>query len=221
MKRRKLLFAAPIVVLALAVGGTAFASGGGGFGGPRNGGHGYGPGGRAIWAFGRDSAPLGMVESLSGSTLTILDFDGTTVTYNVSDKTLYYLNGEKGSSNSVAQGENVIVFAGKGWGGWSGGTSSTTPTAQIVWLFSPHAFGSIQSVTPNSTGDLIIVQDPEGFWHAIQTDSSTVYYDNGVSSATAPTFTMGEIISALGSVGSDHETLDAVQVNVVTLHSHH
>jgi hypothetical protein len=218
MKRRMLFVTAPILVLALAVGGTAFASGGGH--GPHNGGHGYGPGGKLVWGFGRDSAPLGMVVSLVGTTLTVMEFDGASVTYNVSGNTVYFLNGVKGSSNSVSPGENILVVAGHGWGGWSGGTPSTTPTANVVWLLSPHAFGAIQSVTSNSTGDLIIVQDPQGFWHAIQTDSSTVYYDNGVSSSAAPTFTTGEIISALGSVASDHETLDATQLNVVTLKKH-
>lgn len=221
MNRRKLLVIAPILAVSLAFGGTAaFAFGGGGFKGPRNGAHGYGPGGSLRWGLGRDSAPLGMVASLVGTTLTVTEFNGTSSTYTVGGGTTYYLNGIKGTSSSVAAGENVVVFAGRGWGGWSGGTPSTTPSAQTVWLFSPNAFGSIQSVTSNATGSLIVVQDPQGFWHPIQTDSATVYYVSGKSSTTAPTFTNGEIISALGSVAADHETLDAVQVNVVTLHGH-
>jgi hypothetical protein len=220
MKSRKLWVIAPIVALALSVGGVAYASGSNGWGGPHNGAHGYGPGGRLTWGFGRDSAPLGMVEGFTSPTLSVLDFDGTTVTYTVGMNTKYFLNGVAGTSNSIAAGENVVVYSGHGWGGWSGGTKSTTPTAQVVFLFSPHAFGTVQSVTTNSTGELIVVQDPQGFWHPIQTDSTTVFYDNGTSSTTAPTFTTGEIISALGSVAADHETLDATQVNVVTPHKH-
>jgi hypothetical protein len=225
MKSRKFLIAAPILALALAAGGTAWAAGGGGWGGPHNGAHGYGPHGSLRWGFGRDSAPLGIVAGLNTSStpnvLSITEFDGTTATYDVSSNTQYFLNGVKGSSTSVVAGENVVVFAGRNWGGWSGSTASTTPTAQVVYLFSPHVFGSVQSVTTNSTGQLIVVQDPQGFWHSIQTSSTTVYYSNGTSSTTAPTFTTGEIIAALGSVGTDHLTLDATQVNVVTLHHHH
>lgn len=221
MRTRKWLFAAPLVALALAVGGTAYASGSSGGRSPHNGAHGYGPGGRLDWGFGRDAAPFGMVTSLVSDVLTITDFDGTTVTYNVTDSTKYFLNGVAGSSSSVVAGENVVVFAGRGWGGWSGGTSSTTPTAQVVFLFSPHVLGTVQSVSTNSTGDLITVQDPQGFWHNIQTSSSTVFYDNGTSSSTPPTFTDGEILAALGSVDADHVTLDATQVNVVTPGKHH
>ncbi len=219
MRRSRLIVGASIVALALAAGGTAFASGGG-FGGPHNGAHGYGPGGKLNWNFGRNSAPLGIVQGLNGTVLSITEFDGTTATYNVGDNTKYFLNGQPGSTSSVVAGENVVVFAGRGWGGWSGGTKSTTPTASIVYLFSPHAFGSFQSETTNSTGELIVVQDAQGFWHSIQTDSSTVYYVNGTSSTTPPTFTSGEILAALGSVASDHVTLDATQVNVVTPHGH-
>jgi hypothetical protein len=210
MKARKFIVIAPIMALALAVGGVAYA-GNGGFGGPHNGAHGYGPRGKLSWGFGSDAAPYGMVTSLVGTTLTILDFDGTTVTYTVGSATKYYLNGKPGTSGSVSGGENVVVYAGR----------PASTSAQIVFLFSPHAFGAVQSVTPNSTGDLIVVQDPQGFWHPIQTDSSTIYYANGTHSTTAPTFTDGEILSALGSVAADHETVDATQVNVVTLHSHH
>lgn len=216
MKHRKFLAAAPLLVLALAVGGTAFASGFGG--GPHNGAHGYGPHGALRWGFGRFSAPLGMVQSFSNGTLTVLKFDGTTSNFTVQDSTQIFLNGSKAGSSAIVTGENVIVFAPRSW---SGKSSSSTPVAQVVWLISPHVVGSVQSVTTNSTGELIVVQDPQGFWHSIQTDSSTVYYDNGTSSSTAPTFTTGEILAALGSVASDHLTLDATQVNVVPPHKHH
>jgi hypothetical protein len=217
MKSRKMLVIAPIVALTLAVGGTAFASGG--WGGPHDGAHGYGPHGSLRWGFGRDAAPLGMVTSLVGTTLTVLDFDGTTITFTVGGQTKYFLNGQSVTSIAVTAGENVIVIAPHDWGGSSGPTAS--PMANVVFLVSPHAFGSIQSQSTNVTGDAIVVADPQGFWHTIQTSSMTVYYVNGVSSTTAPTFTTGEIIAALGSVGSDHSTLDATQVNVVTLHAHH
>lgn len=219
MRSKKMLVAAPIVALALAVGGTAFASSNGSRG-PHNGAHGYGPGGKLKWGFGRDSAPYGIVEGLANDVLTVMAFDGSTVTYDVGMNTQYFLNGEKGSSSSVAAGENVVVFAGRDWGGWSGSSSSTTPTAQVVYLFSPHVFGSYQSETTNSTGELIVVQDPQGFWHSIQTSSSTVFYVNGTSSTTPPTFSTGEILAAIGSVASDHVTLDATQVNVVTPKAH-
>lgn len=213
MNRRKLVLIAPILTLSLAVGGTAFAFQGSGSG-PHNGAHGYGPGGRLVWAFGRNSPSLGMVQSLTGDVLSVLEFNGTTVTYDVTKRTVYFLNGIRGTSAAVVAGENVVVGAGR-WGGWSGGTASTTPKAQVVWLLSPHTYGAIQSITPNLSGDLIIVQDPQGFWHYIQTSSTTVYYVNGTSTSSPPTFTIGEIISALGSVASDHSTLDATQVNVV------
>lgn len=222
MKFRKMMVAAPILVLALGLGGVAYGYGANS-GGPHNGAHGYGPGGKLEWAFGRGSAPLGIVSSFAGGTLAVQAFDGATVDYTVGKNTQYELNGVTATSLAVASGEDVIVYAGHGWGGWSGGTKATTPTALIVFLFSPHAAGTIQSLTTNSTGQLIVVQDLQGFWRPIQTDSTTVFYANGVVDATPPTLTSGEVIAAIGSVAADHETLDATQINVITPHAkkHH
>jgi hypothetical protein len=224
MKFRKMMLAAPILVVALGLGGAAYGLGSNGFGGPHNGAHGYGPGGKLEWAFGRGSAPLGIVSSFDGATLGVQAFDGATVDYAVVPvKTKYVLNGVLATSAAVVTGEDVIVYAGKGWGGWSGGTKATTPLALIVFLFSPHAGGTIQSLTSNSTGELIVVQDLQGFWRPIQTNGSTVFYANGVADPTPPTLTTGEVVAAIGSVASDHETLDATQVNVITppTHKHH
>jgi hypothetical protein len=219
-KRRKLLVAGPVLALALAAGGTAWAdNANSGWNEPHNGAHGYGPRGSLHWGFGRASAPFGIVAAaLASNVLTVTEFNGAQVTYHVTLRTRYFLNGSAASVGSVVAGENVVVVAGHNWGGWSGGSSTTTPIAQTVYLFSPHVFGAVQSTTTNSTGTLIVVQDPQGFWHSIQTGASTVYYLNGQALSAPPTLNPGQIIAALGSIAPDHVTLDATQVALDTRH---
>lgn len=208
MKRRSLMVIAPLV-LSLGIAGTAYATTG----------HHYGPGGRGGahygWSFGRGDAPLGTVQSLSGTTLTVLEFDGTTQTFTVGTNTHYFLDGKSASSSAVVQGLNVVVAGGRSWDASSG-------VVGAVFLFSPNVLGNIQSVTVGSNGDTIAVLNPQGFAFTIQTSDTTNFWVNGVSSTTAPTFTTGEIIAALGVVDTtNRDQLDATQVNVVPPHHHH
>lgn len=208
MKRRSLFVLVP-VVLSLGIAGTAYATTA----------HHYGPGGRDGshygWSFGRGEAPLGTVESLSGSTLTVLEFDGTTQTYTVSSTTHYFLDGKGATSAAVVQGLNVVITGGHSW-------LASSSSAGAVFLFSPNVLGNIQSVTVGTSGDTISVLNPQGFAFTIQTSDTTNYWVNGVSSTTAPTFTTGEIIAALGVVDTtNRDQLDATQVNVVPPHHHH
>lgn len=212
MKRRILWILTPAVA-ALAIAGTAMAAGAQ----PHHGGTGGRFGARYAFGFGRGGAPLGSVQSLSGSTLTVLEFDGQTETYTVGDNTQYFLNGRSAMEDAVVAGLNVVVAVPHGWGSSSG--SSTTAAA--VFLFSPGVLGNIQSVTTGTSGDTINVLNPQGFAFTIQTSSTTTFFVNGTSSNTAPTFTDGEIIAALGVVDSTNkDQLDATQVNVVPHGSH-
>lgn len=207
MKRRSLMVIVPLV-LSLGIAGTAYATTA----------HHNGPGGRGGahigWAFGRGDAPLGTVQSLSGTTLTVLEFDGTTQTFTVGTNTKYFLDGKSVTSSAAVQGLNVVVAGGRSWDATSGAVGA-------VFLFSPNVLGSIQSVTVGANGDTISVLNPQGFAFTIQTSATTNYWVNGVSSTTAPTFTTGEIIAALGLVDTtNRDQLDATQVNVVPPHHH-
>lgn len=221
MKKRHLFVIVP-VVLTLAIAGTAYATtsthptsthpaihhGVGGKMGAHFG-----------WAFGSSDNPLGSVVSLSGTTLTVLEFNGTTETYTVGNNTKYFLDGKKTTSNAVVAGLNVIVAGPRMWGATTG-----SATANAVLLISPNVLGNIQSVTAGNSGDSIVVLNPQGFEFTIETSATTNYWVNGKVSTTAPTFTTGEIIAALGTVDSTNkDQLDATQVNVVPAHTakHH
>jgi hypothetical protein len=218
MKRRHLWAVAP-VVLSLAIAGSALAAGPGPSGGGRDIGGALGT--HFGWSFGRGAAPLGSVVSLSGTTLSVLEFDGTTQSFTVSSTTKYFLDGTATTSSAVVAGLNVVVIAPRQWGGGSGGSSSS-PGAVAVYLISPNVLGSVQSVSVGATGDTIAVLNPQGFAFTIQTSSSTVFYANGTSSSTAPTFSAGEIVAALGLVDpTNKDQLDATQVNVVPAHTSH
>jgi hypothetical protein len=200
-----LIVAAPVVALSLAASGIAFAAQARHDG--RYGDHGTNFG----WAFGHRNAPLGSVVSLSGTTLTVLEFDGVTQKFTVGTSTRYFLNGKTATSAAVTAGLNVVVNSGRWWANAGGAM-----TANSVYLFSPTVLGNIQTVSGSAPDLTITVNNPQGFGFTITTSSTTKYWVNGTVTTTAPTFTAGEIIAALGIVtptGSD--TLAATQVNVV------
>jgi hypothetical protein len=210
MRKRHLLVIAPIVV-SLAIAGTAYAATS----------HHDGVGGRMGshfgWSFSNSDNPLGSVVSLSGTTLTVLEFNGTTLTYTVSDNTKFFLNGKSTTSLAVTAGLNVVVAGPRMWGTTTGST-----TAAAIFLVSPNVLGNIQSVTIGTSGDTIVVLNPQGFEFTVQTGSATNYWVDGSSSTTAPTLTTGEIIAALGVVDTTNkDQLDATQVNVVPAHTGH
>lgn len=205
MRRRALTVAATVAAVSLAASGVAFASGGFGGGAYRDHGTHFG------WAFGHRDAPLGSVVSLVGTTLTVLEFDGVTQAFTVSDNTHYFLDGKSATSEAVSAGLNVVVNSGRYWGDFGG-----SQTASSVYLISPNVLGNIQGVTGTAPDLTITVNSPQGFGFAIVTSATTNYWVNGAESKTAPTFASGEIIAALGIVtptGSD--TLDATQVNLI------
>lgn len=207
-KRRRLWAVVPVAALSLALAGTALA----GAAGPGHPGRGGPWGSHFGWQFGRGDAPLGSVSSLVGNTLTVLEFDGMTQHFTVTMNTHYFLDGKTATSVAVVPGLNVVVNSGRYWGGGS----TTSPTANGVYLISPSVLGNIQGVSGTAPDLTITVNNPQGFGFKIATSAMTNYWVNGSSSTTAPTFTTGEIIAALGIVtpmGSD--TLDATQINVV------
>lgn len=216
MKRRIIWVGAASAALSLSLVGTALAAGTS----PKVDHHShFGKlGSQFGWSFGRGDAPLGSVTSLVGDTLTVLEFDGVSQTFTVGTSTKYFLDGKATTSAAVTAGLNVVVDAPHYW---AGGSSTTTPAAAIVFLISPNVLGNIQSVTVGTSGDTINVLNPQGFAFTIQTSSTTTFWVDGTSSTTAPTFTDGEIIAALGTVNtSSRDELDATQVNVIPLHHH-
>lgn len=218
MKRRYMWVAAPLTVLTLAIAGTAVAAS------AHDSHANYSAlGSHFGFGFGHEFAPLGSVVSLDTTTdvLTVLEFDGTTQTFNVSTGTQYFLDGKLATSAAVTAGLNVVVVAPHLWNGPTNTatTSSTSgPAAQAVYLLSPNVLGRITAVN----GDDLSVVNPQGFAFTIQTGTSTVYYVDGTESSTAPTFTVGEVIAALGTVdATNQDQLDASQVNVVPASGKH
>jgi len=206
MRTRTLL---PLLGLAAAVAlGPMAAATADGAHGPS--GHGDGHHG---WAFGQGEPPLGSVSALSATSLSVLQIDGSTKTYVLDANTKYFLDGNTVVPSSALIGDQVVVaFAHEGQQGAGG--SSTTPTAQAVFFISAHLVGTVQSVTPTSAGETIVIADPQGFWHSISTSSTTGWYVSGSSVSAAPSVSVGQVVAALGVVDADHLTLDATQVNV-------
>lgn len=163
--------------------------------------------------------PVFTISSIGTSSLTVETPDGTTSTVTLTDSTTYTDNGVSTTEGALAVGDRITVLpvrpsGSSGSGGASGSTGATAPTsltAASVNIVSPRLAGTVVSVTGASPDLTIVVEDAGGFWRTIVTSAATTYTDDG-SSVTTPTITTGEFLSALGSIASDHTTLDAASV---------
>jgi len=145
--------------------------------------------------------PVGTVAAIGASSVTITNGDGTSTTYTTTASTTYEKDGKASSASALAVGSIVSVLA---------TSTSSTPTASEIDIFSPSVAGTVVS----ASGSAITVQDQQGFWHTINV-SGTTSYELGGQSASASAVTTGERVMAVGAVGADHTSLDATDVQVV------
>lgn len=148
--------------------------------------------------------PMGAVSAIGASSITVTVGTGTSVTYKTSSSTTYKKDGKAASAADLAVGDVIGVIA------TQPSSSTSSPTASEIDIFSPSISGTVVSVTSGT----ITVKDVQGFWHTVNISASTTYEDGGAS-ATAAAVTTGAQVTAIGTVDADHTDLDATDVQVI------
>ena len=148
---------------------------------------------------------FGTVAAVGTNTITITDPTGTSTTYTTTSSTTYEKDGKKTTASAIAAGQTVAVRTIR-----PGSTTVTSTTAADIAIISPSLGGTVESVSAST----IVVKDQQGFWRTINVSGST-NYEYGGQSATAASVSAGEHIQALGTIDSDHQSLDATDVNVI------
>ncbi len=144
-------------------------------------------------------APGGVVTNVSSTSITVRHFDGTSSTYAIEPSTTVNEGRTRAAASALAVGERVQVRP---------STTSVT-TAAAIEIDLAHVAGTVVSVT----GDTITISDRQGFYRTIQVIDTTTYVKAGASAALGDVKT-GTVIGADGTVGADHTTLDAVNVDI-------
>ena len=144
-------------------------------------------------------APDGFVTNVNSTSITVRHFDGTSSTYTIDPSTAVNEGRTPVTTSALSVGERVQVRPST--------TSATTAAAIEIDL--AHVEGTVVSVA----GDTITVSDRQGFYRTIQVSDTTAYLKAGAS-ASLGDVTPGTAISAEGTVGADHASLDAVTVAV-------
>jgi hypothetical protein len=166
-----------------------------GHGGPRFGGRGL--------AGGAFSA--GTVASISASGFTVSGPSGSKITFTTSSSTTYSEVGVQVGRSALAVGEHVAIRTSLP------ASSGTTHAASAVELLLPEVEGKFVSLS----GNRLIVEDDQGFWHTIELSSSTAYGEAG-KAASESALKSGVYVLASGQIASDHTTLQASAVAVST-----
>lgn len=193
--------------------------------GPYGGGSG-GPGGFGAFGAVAGSAAAGpgggagggqKVTSLNGSTITITGPNGKATTYQTSGSTTYTVDGIPASASDVSVGDSVTVrspFRGFRGPGANGSTTTTTtpatPSALSVNVVLPELSGKVNSV---GHAQFVLV-DSQGFWRTVKTSGATKYLQSDVSSSSS-VLAVGSEVEAVGTIDSDHTSLDSSWVNVI------
>ena len=158
-------------------------------GGPRGGAMGHG---------------AGTVTASSATSLTVKAIDGTSTTYVLTTSTTFDKGrGAKATAADVTVGSHVFVEASR----------SNASEAATVHIVEPHLAGTVEKVW----GSSFIIADEQGFWHTIDTSSSTSYAKAGSSTsstASSSDVTVGTFVMATGTIADDHTTRDASSVSV-------
>ncbi len=152
--------------------------------------------------------PAAVVKSIGASSVTIEVTRGTTSKTLVvdTDSSTKYLEGPFDVGRSaLAVGEHVAVLPNRPSGGSENSSgSSTTITAAAIVIQAPSLGGTVVSVA----GNVIVVQDRDGFWRTIDVSSATKYEQDG-KTASLSGVKKGDVLFAAGTISSDHTTLDA------------
>jgi len=156
--------------------------------------------------------PGGVVKSISSNSVTITRPGASAVTVTTNSSTRYREGLVKVSRSALAVGEHVFVFTAitspvPASGGSATATASTTHAASEIDIILPELSGQVVSVSSST----IVVQDSEGFWRTVSVSSATVYESAG-KTTNESSVKKGELVSASGTIESNHTTLKASAV---------
>lgn len=174
--------------------------------GPALGG-GIGPFGKGM--FGPFFGGLGTVTAVTPDSFKVKLRDGSTVTFTTSSSTSYDTIGVKVGRGELSVGETVIVRPPLTKGSPAPTNSSKPRAAGAVTLALPTISGKVVSISGGSA----VIEDGQGFWRDVSLSTATVYGKSGTSATVADVKTGGYVLVS-GHIASDHQTLDAVAVQL-------
>ncbi len=159
-------------------------------------------------------ATAGVVQGAPTSTgFTVLTWNRTTVTVDVTDSTIYVERGVSGPSlANVTEGEYVAVF---------GTISGPTVMASEVVIVPPRpsngfATAGVVQGTPTSTGFTVLTWN--GTTVTVDVTGSTTYAEYGVASPSLANVTPGEFVGVFGTTSGT--TVTASEVVIVGSRGH-
>ncbi len=163
------------------------------------GGHGHGPGSDFADAPGMMRGLGGLVTSVSGTSITVKDLQGTSTTYAIDAATKVTKERQIATAADLVVGEHVRILVST--------TSATTAAGIDIEL--ARIGGQVVSVS----GNTITVSDHDGFYRTVTVSGATTFSKGGAS-ATLSDVTTGSLIMAEGTVDANHTTLDASSVGI-------
>jgi len=141
----------------------------------------------------------GLVTSVSGTSITVKDLQGTSTTYTIDAGTKVTKERQTATAADLVVGEHVRILAST--------TSATTAAGIDIEL--ARIGGQVVSVS----GNTITVSDRDGFYRTV-TVSGTTTFSKGGASAALSDVTTGSLVMAEGTVDTNHTTLDASSVGI-------
>lgn len=155
-----------------------------------------------------DSAPGGVVQAVTATSLTVTSRDGVTSTYVINTATTVVSPAGPTTLADVTNGVHVHV-------------ASSAGVASVIYLepnshrdrvdreVGQHLAGQVVAVNDTT----VIVADRDGFWRTVNISSATTFTNLG-RDTTQSTVTVGSFVMARGSVNVDHVSLDATDVQI-------
>jgi len=143
----------------------------------------------------------GDVNALTSSSITIVNFDGTTTTYAFNSSTVITRFRQSTTAANLALGENVRIVP-------SSIDASVAGSIDIVPAIIAGRVGAIN-------GDSITVSGPKGTTGTIQVNSATTYAKAGTS-ASFGDVSVGSFVFGEGTYGSSPTTIEATTVGIGT-----
>ncbi|HEY8282789.1 MAG TPA: DUF5666 domain-containing protein [Chloroflexota bacterium] len=145
----------------------------------------------------------GVVTNVSGTTLTITSFDGSTHVINLETGTRFQKAGASETATDVTSGSAITA---------TGPTNSDgSLNADLVTIEVPRLRGQVTAVANGS----YTVTAPDGGTATITTTSSTVYVNADGTAAQASTISANTVISAEGTLSADGKTLTALRITIL------
>lgn len=170
----------------------------------------------------------GLITAIGSNSITFTTPEGVSETVDVDSSTIFRNDDQKISFSDLTAGEDVEVVAPRmevepesstttsapaGSTDQSTTTSTTSPVpiARLVVVVGPELEGWVEATATGS----FVLQDPQGFRFTVDTSSSTVYSERGVS--PAPTsVAVGDVVLVKGVLNlSDYSTLNATSVWII------